>query len=215
TEKIETILKKGPIDVETYWPIKLEIFLKMAVNLIANRETEKGLKYFREFCNLLKVLMVERININLVDIGSGKMFVGYQVEIKFNYIARYDPISNEARGFSNSGVQHFIDIIEPLSKFCQIRTEFINGSETELSKISEMLMKMKNYLGSMRDGKISVEDYIKLREDKIPDIEQFTKEYEFIKKADLPVDDFNPVDDVNAILVEVEKATLEEIIGVE
>ena len=199
TEKIETILKKGPIDVETYWPIKLEIFLKMAVNLIANRETEKGLKYFREFCNLLKVLMVERININLVDIGSGKMFVGYQVEIKFNYIARYDPISNEARGFSNSGVQQFIDIIEPLSKFCQIRTEFINGSETELSKISEMLMKMKNYLGSMRDGKISVENYIKLREDKIPDIEQFTKEYEFIKTADLPVDNFN------AILVEVER----------
>lgn len=211
TEKIETILKREPFDDEMYWPINLEIYLKMAVNLIANGEKEKGTKYFRDFCNLLNKLMVERIDVNFIDVPG--MLGLYQIEFKFNNIINYDSITKLPSGSSSSGVKQFKDIIEPLSEFCQIRGEFINRSENDLSKISEKLEKMKNYLGILRDGKISYEEYVKFRENKIPDsIKQLTDQYEISKKNGHTI---NQLRDLNAILVEVERKILREIINKE
>jgi hypothetical protein len=207
TEKIETILKREPLDEEMYWSINLELSLKMAVNLIANGEKEKGVKYIRDFCNLLKKVMAERIDVGIVD-ARGMIGV-YQIEFKFNSITRYDPTGKIPSGGSYIGVPQFKDIIEPLSEFCQTRAGFIKSSEKELLKISDKLGKMKDYLGTLKDGKISVEEYIRLRENKIPDIEQFTNQYEIFKKDGLPLDQQH---DLNAILVEVERNTLTEII---
>jgi hypothetical protein len=207
TEKIEAILKREPLDEETYWSINLELSLKMAVNLIANGENEKGIKYFRDFCDLLKKVMMERIDVGIVD-ARGMIGV-YQIEFKFNSITRYDPITKLPNGGSYIGVPQFKDIIGPLSEFCQTRAGFIKRSERELLKISDKLGKMKDYLGTLRDGKISVEEYIRLRENKIPDIEQFTNQYEILKKDGLPLDQQR---EFNAILVEVERNTLREII---
>jgi hypothetical protein len=206
-EKIETILKKEPLDAEKYWSINLEISLKMAVNLIINGEKKKGVKYFRDFCNFLNKVMVERIDVGIVD-ATGMIGI-YQIEFKFNSITRYDTKTNLPSGSSYAGVPQFKTIIEPLSEFCQTRAGFINGSRNDLLKISEKLGKIKDYLGTLNDGKISVEDYIRLRENKIPDIEQFTNQYKIYKKDGLPLDQQR---ELNAILVEVERNTLREII---
>ena len=209
TEKVEEILQRESLEVEMYWTIILDLSLKMAVNLIANGKKEKGVKYFRDFCNLLNKVMVERIDVGIVGAGSGRMTGGYQIEFKFNSITRYDPITKVSSGGSYIGVPQFKDIIEPLSEFCQTRAGFIKRSEKELLRISDKLGKMKDYLGTLRDGKISVEEYVRLRENKIPDIEQFTNQYEIFKRDGLPLDQQR---DLNAILVEVERNTLREII---
>ena len=58
-------------------------------------------------------------------------------------------------------------------------------------------------------GKISVEEYVRLRENKIPNIKQFTNQYEIFKRDGLPLDQQR---NLNAILIEVERTTLREII---
>jgi hypothetical protein len=172
-EKIESFLKREPLDEDTYWSINLEIYLKMAVNLIANGEKEKGVNFFRDFCNILNKVMVERIDVRIVD-ARGIIGV-YQIEFKFNSKPRFDTISKLPSDGNYIGVPQFKGIIEPLSEFSQTRAGFIKGSNNDLLKISEKLEKMKNYLGTLKEGKISIEDYIKSREDLIPNIEQFTK----------------------------------------
>jgi len=212
TEKIETILKSESLDDEMYWSIKLEICLKMAVNLSANGESEKGLKYFRDFCNILKKVMMERINVVMISIGDRRMFVGCQVEFKFNFITSYDPITKRPNGNSNYGVPQFKNIIESLSQFCQTRVGFSYKPKKDLLMISDTIEKLKNYIGTLKDGKISDEEYIKLRGDKIPNIELFKIKCESFKKEGLPEDDHNKL---NAILEGVERDILKEIVGEE
>lgn len=207
-EKIESILPRIVFEPDKDLKLGLELPLKMAVNLFAGGRKEKAGKYFKDFQNQLSKVAVERMNVSIVSAHSGGI-IGfprdYQIEFYFNYI-------RQDSGSSYHGVTQFKQIIEPLSEFCETRTGFVSESENKLQKISDKIKKVKHYLESFKEGKIRFEDYIKLRESKIPELELFRNEYKNLQEVGLT---FEQQRRLEANIVEVESSILKEIIDEE
>jgi hypothetical protein len=170
-EEIESFLQRDHFDLATDLKLSLELPLKMAVNLFAGGQEEKADKYYQDFNDRLKKVAVERINVSIINAQSRNILGAsphYQIEFQFNYYTRHDPVTGSTSG-GYIGVTLFKEIIELLSEFCETRIEFVSGSKNNLQKISEKLKKVKDYFEPFKDGKIELEDYVKLRKNKITD----------------------------------------------
>lgn len=207
-EKIETLLNREPFDAETYWPIILEVYCKMAVNLMANKETEKGKKYLTLFCNLLKSLMIDKINVEIIDL-SNRNFVGYDIEVSFNYVPHFDPKTKIKNGSSSASVQQYQNIFIPLFSFCQKRIEFSDKIEIEFEMIFNKINMIKKYLDTFKEGKISIDDYIRLRQDYEMNKLEFARSFSIIKSESLTM---NRKNELIMMLVENERKILRQII---
>jgi hypothetical protein len=206
-EKIESILLKTGFEPDSDLKLGLELPLKMAVNLFAGGQEEKAVKYFRDFQNQLNKVAVKLINANILPAHSHSSRIlgsphDSQIEFQFNYI-RHDSST------SYHTVEQFKQIIIPLAEFCETRAGFVSESENKLQKISEKLRKVKYYFESFKEDKIKFEDYIKLRESKIPNLELFRNEYKTLQEAGLTLEQQQRLE---ANIVEIERSILKEII---
>lgn len=191
-EKVEDLLKKiDAFELENNWELSLEISLKMAINLSSNNRERRASKCFENFEKSLRILMVERINADVMIQPS-------VIEVHFNYRSRDS-------GGSYNGMKQFKNVIESLSEFCEMRTKFAKSAGKTSQKITEKLKKLKHYFESFNeDGRIEFEDYMKLRRSKIPSPYQFREVYYDKSKQ--------PLDEVVSTVVNVEKSILEEIL---
>jgi hypothetical protein len=210
TEKIETILESETLDDEKYWAIKLEIYLKIAVNLIANDEKEKGEEFYSHFNDLLYEIMVER---NEVKITTGFFNKTGLIEFLFN------PLNiSVQKGYGSPNVDERIgpekikENLTPLFQFCKIRRGFIDQSENDTLKIFQKVEKIERYLEDLKHNTMSFEHYIAFRKNKIPDITRFNALYEkFLKEGHQFFGDVQ----LGSIVSDVEKKILTEIIAKE
>lgn len=165
TEKVEDLLNGiNVIELERDWQLGLELPLKMAFNLLSNNQEQKANWYLKNLNKLLYLMMIERINANVMRDPP-------VIEINFNY-QRHDSGAGHIRA------EQFKNVIETLSEFCETRTSFLNHIGNEFHKITEKLTKLKRYFEPFKEERgIKFEDYVNLRESKIPDVEQFRNGY--------------------------------------
>ncbi len=208
TEKNETILERETIDILKYWPIMLEIFMKMAISYHANNDTQKGKVNLNKFYDLLKILMIKKTNIEFFDL-SDNMFVGYQIRIQFNYIAHYDPNTNQKRGSSSSNINQFLEILNPLIVLCENRRKMMVTPNIELEKISKKLIELFKYLTNLDDGNISLKDFRRIRSQ---DIKYDPRLMELLERGRLTQDEKS---DIFSRIKMIEKSTLEKILNSE
>ncbi|MGH7799464.1 MAG: SIR2 family protein [Thermodesulfobacteriota bacterium] len=165
TEKVEDLLKRvNAIELERDWQLSLELPLKMTFNLLSNNQEQKANQYLKDFNKLLYIMTVERINVNLMRDPP-------VIEVNFNYQRH-----NSGTGYIRA--EQFKKVIETLSEFCETRTSFFNHSGNEFHKITEKLTKLKRYFEPFKEERgIKFEEYVSLRESKIPNVEQFRNGY--------------------------------------
>ncbi|VVB93228.1 Uncharacterised protein [uncultured archaeon] len=202
TEKAETLWERIDSNelIEGDWQLLLEYHLKMAVNHLLNNQERKANKHIRNFNKFLYILMVDRINVG-VNIGERPI-----IEVNFNYRIQ----DNNPR---SDGVYNYINFIITLYDFCESRQRFVNSIDSDkLEEIAKVLKKLKLYLNSLNvdgHGKIGVEDYIKLRRDKIPDIKKFKNKFKFKDPSS------HRTEKLASMVIEIERKILKEIIKVE
>ena len=199
TEKVEDLRNRiNAIELERDWQLSLELPLKMAFNLLSNNQEQKANQYLKNLNMLLYVMMIERINANLMRDPP-------VIEINFNY-QRHDSGAGYIRA------EQFKKIIETLSEFCETRTGFVNHIGNEFHKITEKLKKLKRYFEPFNEERgIKFEDYVNLRESKIPNVVEFRNEYkEFQQGYTQPLPE-----KLVSIILEVEKGVLKEIVNEE
>lgn len=191
-EKVEDLLNKEGVAFEpdNNWERSLEISLKVAIILSANNREDEAIDYFKNFGDLLHILMVERMNVAVMKPPP-------VIEVLFNYRSR-------GSGGSYNGMKQFKNVIESLSEFCETRTKFVKSAGKTSQKITEKLKKLKHYFESFdEEGKIKFEDYMKLRGSKIPNADHFKEVYN---------DNSKPLDKVISTVINVEESILEEIL---
>ena len=207
-EKNEVLLKRESIDIEIYWTILLEVYLKMAVNLIANGEISKGNKYFKDFCDILKIIMLEKINVDIFSLRSGKGS-NFRVEIQFNYHSHYDPITKQKGGSSSSSVKQFTDLIDSFLIFLKTRVEFGSRYEKDILKIILKLEQIKKYFDGIEDGRITIDNYLSLRKNKIQDFEQIEREISHLSMEDIFPE---AKEELTVKLLDFERGTLRDLL---
>jgi hypothetical protein len=207
TEKIETILESETLDDKKYWAIKLEIFLKMAVNLITNKEKEKGEKFYSDFKDLLYEVMVER---NTIKVTTNLFNKTGRIEFLFNplntsfQIMLGSPIVDD-----RINLEKVKENLTPLFQFCKIRYGFIDQSEKDTLKIFQKVERIEKYLEDLECNSISFEEYIAFRKNKIPDLARFNLLYEkFLEEGDAFIGDAK----LGTLISDMEKKILTEII---
>lgn len=165
TEKVEDLLNGiNAIELERDWQLSLELPLKMTFNLLSNNQEQKANQYLKNLNKLLYVMMIERINANVMRDPP-------VIEINFN-CQRHDSGAGYIR------TEQFKKVIETLSEFCETRTSFVNHIGNEFHRITEKLKKLKRYFEPFNEERgIKFEDYVNLRESKIPDVQQFRNGY--------------------------------------
>jgi prefoldin subunit 5 len=194
-EKAEEILKKiETSELKGDWMLSLELPLKIGINLSSNRLEERASRYTKYFNSQLFKIAVERINVSIVRNPPD-----FDIEINFNY-------RGNKSGSSYIGGEQFKEFIETLSEFCETRERFVNNIGKEFQKISNQLKKLKQYLKPFNKGKIEFESYIELRENEIPNIEQFRNEYNLLKKD-------SQLRNLETTILDVEQSILKGFIG--
>jgi hypothetical protein len=208
TEQCETLLKREPLDDEKYWAIKLEIFLKMAVNLFACGQEKKARVYFKEFQRNLKKVMSDKISITFKDAVELPNY--YQIDFKFNYSSYFEKKQTLPKVNSIEPDKMKIEL-EPLTTFCQIRAGFIKEPSSNLKKIFTTVTKINDYLDSLQNGKISIQDYLAMRRDIISSdkSEKLFEQFEASKKTG---NTYKQLRELNEFLTNVEKGVLHNII---
>ncbi len=209
TEQCESLLKIESLDDEKYWTLKLEIFFKMSVNFFANCENNKGEKYFKNFCDLLRILMIDRINVELIG-SRTNMFSNFQVEIQFNYHPHFDPDTKQKTGSSSSTIKQFKDLIGSFLIFIQNRVDFCNIPNKNLLKIIGKLEQINKYLDEINNGRISFNEYMILRRDRIQDPDKIKNRFAFITEED-PYPEER--EELNKLLSDIERGTLFDLIS--
>jgi len=195
TEKVEDLLNRiNAFELKRDWQLSLELPLIMTFTLLSNNQEQKANRYLRDFNKLLYV-MIERINTNAMRDPP-------VIEINFNY-QRHDSGTGYIRA------EQFKRVIETLSEFCEIKTRFVNHIGNEFPKITEKLKKLKHYLEPFKEERgIKFQDYVNLRENKIPDVEQFRNEYkEFQQGYSQQLHE-----KLASTIAEVERSILKEIV---
>lgn len=168
-EKVESLLDKvDNLELEIGWQPKLELPLKMAVNLSANNQKEKASQYFEKFYSCLHKMIIERLDVN---VGKSSSFV----ELHFNYI-RHDS------GEGHIGLDLFKKSIETLSEFCEARARMVTKVPNELSEVIEKLKSLKEYL-KIFEEKMDLEGYINMRNEQVTHVEDFGINYQQFRQG--------------------------------
>ncbi len=197
TEKAETLWERIDSNelLEGDWQLFLEYHLKMALNHLFNNQKEKASKHIKDFNKFLYTLMVERI---YAEVGRGEQTI---IGVNFNYRIR------DKRPYSD-GVYNYKNFIVSLYDFCETRQRFAAPNENDkFQDIIIFLKELKSYLESLDlldYGRIKLEDYIKLREGKIADIQKFRTFTEY--------NPLNQSEELVSMVIEIERSVLKEII---
>jgi len=187
-EKAENILKRvDSFELDRNLELHLKIPFKLTVNLSLSNQEEKAKEYLDNFIELLYEMMVQRIEINITD----DLFI----EIKFN-----------SQHQQSNNVKEFKKVINSFFEFCETRRDFTKYNGISFQRMIKIIFELNNYLDIYIAKGITIENYVKVRKNKIEDINLFTSESQphplpkgFIPKA-------------KSSIKEIEKNILEEII---
>lgn len=194
-ERVESLLERiDNLELEGNWKLNLELLLKMAVNLSANNQNDKGSQYFKEFYGYLHRIVVEGIN---VEVGKAPPVV----KIKFDR-----PHCDSDK--SPIEVHPLNKFIETLSEFCEGRATMVINIPSELRGAIEKLKSVETYLNPFENKKMDFEDYVTMRREQISDVEKFRTDYQKFQEGDL-----KPYDDLESKIKNIEESVLNEIVG--
>jgi len=191
-EKVESLLLEriDNLELESDWQLNIELSLKMAVNLSANKQKERASEYFRKFYNYLHMILIERI---YASVGSN----GQDVEINFKYPDRI-PLN----------IKKLREFIETLSEFCETRVGMITNVSEELNAAIEKLKSLVNYLKTTEEC-MDFEKYLEMRNKQIRDLKTFKDNFQELQEE--KSDELHDV--LTSEIENIEKGILINILG--
>jgi len=159
TEKVEDLLGKvGVYELQPYWSLHLEFYLKMAVNYLSNK-LHKGIDYLDIFESILYKITVEGINV-AADQADMSIDFRYKCHDSSLVIITSDQLYENA---------------SELLAFCQVRYLSVEFFKDEFQEVVGRLTDLVKYLIPFRKNRISIPQYIELREEEMSDVGQFEK----------------------------------------
>lgn len=153
--KVEDLIGKvGVYELQPYWRLHLESYLKMGVNLLSNK-LHKGIDYLDNFNTTLHKITVDGINADVNRNG---------IEITFGYKC------HDLSMVRISSAQFYETIFE-LLEFCEIRYLSVDFFKNAFQSTVGKLRSLERYLNAFKKERLSLLDYTKLRPDERLDIQ--------------------------------------------
>jgi hypothetical protein len=194
-EKVNEIVSK--IDWNEYlkdsWGLALPISFKSLLNCYFAGNNIEANEWLHRFSACISILGRENLKFNV-------MRGPRQIELKFRFTKSDDMPPS-----------YFIERVKELIEICEFKASLLNDFRAEkLESIVQKIKRLYDYLNLWKTGAISCDEYVKLREQKYPELidkfkqqnEKYQAEYSGEKHAQ-----------ITAILKEIEGKELMEIYG--
>ncbi len=160
TEKIQELLESKIIEreIEDNWQLNIELYLKMYLSLIVNKQETEAMKYLEKLKTILYRMLVDKLWV----MPSGDQARNYFLVFVFNY-QRSDSGSSyvDAASFRSFMIDQY--------KYIMSR---IDMNDINLMWKFEPIRKIISYLEQVMECPISLEEFISLRKKYISDSKQ-------------------------------------------
>lgn len=178
-EKFEEIFSKLKINPDGDWELVLNSSLRMALHLSASNETDESSKYLKYFNDMLRVVLIDRMNVEIYGSGRERDVGGrelsntqkHTVDISFNYV-------KQGNGYHTNSVGNFLKLFNELDHFCRIIKEMCVVPEN-IEPISAKIKFFTDYFRSLDHQSLTLETYLEIRrkQGRAKELEDSLKEF--------------------------------------
>lgn len=208
TEKFEEIFPKLKYNLDGDWELILNSSIRMALHLSANNETEESSKYLKYFNDTLRIVLMDRMNVEIYGSGRERDEKGrglsntqkHTVNFSFNYV-------KQENGSHVNSVRDFLKLFSEFDHFCEVIKD-ICVVPKKVETISSMIKLFTSYFRSLDHPSLILETYLENRR-KLEEIKELEDSLEEFNKSTATV---NTINVLRSEIISYEKGLIEEMI---